>query len=160
MYRIAFNKYLILAIFSAFLIQPAHAYQAAENLGTCSYYDALSSELSCSNETGYLMQFGARYCHQFDENFSRFSLNGQRVLTEIRTCLQEELEKTPELTCGNVKAVAAESHVYCYRQARFCQMSFLDQFTLMQIVAPAILDPDLRAAVKRIERECLAEIAN
>jgi hypothetical protein len=146
----------IVALFSIFAAPHAEASRASSKLGTCEYYDSLSSELNCHDD-GYLLKFGAHYCRAFEKNIERFSASGNQVLSVIRNCLQEELEKAPDLTCENVKSVAAQSHVPCYREAKFCDMNLWDQFVLMEIVAPALMDPDLRAAVKRIEKECLRE---
>lgn len=153
-------KLLISFLCTAFVVvlslRTAAASQSKDLVGNCDYYDSLSKELSCTPD-GYLLHFGSRYCRLFHEKMNRFTPEGQQSLNQIRICLMEELERTPRLNCGNVKDVAADSHVPCYKKAHFCQMSTSDKFELARIVAPAIFDPSLNRAIRAIEFECIQE---
>jgi len=147
---------LIIPILCCFFGTLSSASESVRFLGSCDYYDSLSSELGCSS-SGYLQSFGAHYCRRFDQEAARFSERGREALDAIRLCLQQSLENVSKLTCGNVLAVAAESHGPCYRQGHFCEMNIWDKVALMGIVFPALLDPTLNRAIRKIESDCLSE---
>lgn len=128
--------------------------QASAFLGLCDYYPALQAEMSCEPDS-YLIQFGEHYCRQFDKVREAFSADGLAAVEEIKVCLQTAIESTPDVTCDNVKQISVDSHIQCYEQARFCEMSASDKSVLAKVVLPSITDPTLFRAIRKILRSCV-----
>ncbi len=125
----------------------------AKNLGSCEYYRSLAHELKCP-DNDYLIQFGERYCQRFDRYRQYFTPIGQRMLKRIKLCLQTSLYNSENLTCENVKAIALDSHIECYKDANFCEMPLIDKNRLGLIVAEALFDPDYRSTILVILNSC------
>lgn len=139
---------------SVWLRAPAESGTSKSRLGRCDYYGALSDELGCADE-GYLRAFGERYCRAFESAEARFSEAGRKTLVGIRLCLQLELEKHRErLDCKIVKGIARQTHLDCYKRHGFCGMEYWEMAQTLQIVAPALDDPEWRAAIADIAVAC------
>jgi hypothetical protein len=111
------SRYLFGALCIIFLALPAYA-----DLGACEFYPKLAHTLECSSEN-YLSSFAEHYCRKFDKNISAFSPQGQKTLSEIKLCLQMALVDQVGLTCDNVRSIALQSHIDCYRQLGVLQFA-------------------------------------
>lgn len=127
--------------------------QARFSPGSCQVYQDLSAHLGC-DQGNYLTRFGHHYCRLFEDELSLFSDGAQRTLIEIKLCLQQALINAPDLTCENAKQIGVGSHLVCYRQAGYCEMSPWDKALLGWLVLPSITDPDLLEAIRMIGRDC------
>ena len=143
-------------IFLISFVSPAMAGTACQRrVGSCAYYSCLAKELNCRS-SNYIVSFGEKYCKKFDQRRGWFSRRGQRFLKNIRSCLQVNLEKESEiLSCRNSKIVAARHHVDCYRENRFCDLSFSDKFLVVEtILKPVLIDPVFQSVAHDILSSC------
>ena len=125
-------------------------------MGSCEYYEALSAELGCPTD-GYLLNFAANFCYQFEAGKEKFSAEGQTFLDGTKQCLQEKLEATPSLNCNTIAEVAGKNHATCYLQNNFCHLGLSDQFNLFKIALPSLLDPALASTGRAIVPECIRQ---
>jgi hypothetical protein len=149
-------KKWVLIVFLTTGLQVARAETSCQALvGTCVYYDCLSKTLACSR-SNYLLSFGEKYCKKFQERRARFSSNGKKFLKSVQSCLQVKLEQdSDELVCKNSKALAAQHHVACYREHKFCNLKFMDQYLVVQtILKPVLVDSVFRDVAHKIVADC------
>ena len=122
----------------------------------CHFYSQEASALHCSADN-YLIQFGERYCQEFEDVEPSFTLQGQRVLNCIRPCLIGALRR-PDLTCDNAQSIAFTSHVACYAQCGFCEMPLADKLAIGAVVWREFFDPEFRAVMDEVSQRCLANL--
>lgn len=143
-------------IFLVGFVRPAVAGTACQDrVGRCSYYSCLAKTLNCRS-SNYIISFGEKYCKKFDQRQNWFSSRGQRFLNNIRSCLQVNLEKESEiLSCRNSKTLAAQHHVECYRENKFCELRLSDQLLIVDtIIKPVIVDPVFQKVAHDILSNC------
>lgn len=128
-------------------------------IGSCDFYRALSKEMGCGPDS-YLTRFGDHYCRRFDQVHDYFSDDGNRVVEDIKICLQIAIDSVRELNCENVHAIAVQSHIGCYQQAGFCEMKVRDKAVLAQTVASSVFDPTLRGTIGKVINSCLWPTTN
>lgn len=126
---------------------------AAAAPDSCAFYWNKSLAMGCSLND-YLVSFGHKYCRQFERVHKDFSGPGQSTVLQIRRCLISALRDNREVTCSNVKSIALESHVSCYIENGFCEMSKADKGKILQVVAKELLDPAFAAVAFRIQNIC------
>lgn len=94
---------------------------------SCDFYSCQEQQRSCGSR-GYWMNFGEKYCKKFLYNEENFSPRVQSWLQDVRLCLQERtLELTQQSSCKNLYREAMHSHVGCYVDTGFCDLSFLER---------------------------------
>ncbi|MES3038982.1 MAG: hypothetical protein V4736_13835 [Bdellovibrionota bacterium] len=155
------NALRLIVITMIFTFLAGHA-RASRNcaylMGTCDYYTCVSMELGCSQED-YPIKFGYRFCKKYVDDNEKYSANGQIFLSNVRNCLQRELEKSNELTCQNVGAVAATQHEACYKKAGFCNLSVPDKTLLVKSIFKKMLkDSKFRASALKIAGSCVKKV--
>lgn len=123
----AFFVFLV-GLFSAFAVNAA---DCSHLVGTCEYYQCLEGQEQCGSK-GYYLKFGKHYCEKYQNDESEYSEKGREFLTNIRNCLQDELER--EVTranelpkCSKVEKFAVATHKYCYQQYGFCDLPRKDR---------------------------------
>lgn len=135
---------------------PLEAFSAPEGCerleGHCSYYSCLSKSLRCRDE-GYLKSFGQHYCAYFEKNEARYSREGKVFLSRVRLCLQKALSRE-SLSCDNVRAKAIDSHIPCYVESGFCELSLKDRQRIYDAVWRELRRPDFFAAAFKIQGHC------
>lgn len=141
------------------ILQSAQVAQAIDQReSVCERYLALDNVIEC-NRTGYLIDFGYRYCQRFEKTEHRYSPFGRVVLQRLRSCLIDSLERTHGLTCQNVKSVALESHVGCYVENGFCGLSTKDKIRIVWTVKKEISKKSFRRTMRQILRACGSPIS-
>jgi hypothetical protein len=122
-------------------------------LTSCSFYVRQARAMNCRPD-GYLDQFGYRYCREFEQARAEFSPQGVRVLARLKSCLIRSLREVPDLSCDGVAAVARESHVSCYLENGFCDLSQDDKFKIFAVVWREVFDPAFAQVMLRIQQGC------
>ena len=151
---VAMGKYLcliaILMGLKAFALSPC-----ASRINGCSYYSCLNETMKCSSRD-YLRSFAIKYCKQFGKTESQYSEKGQRFLRSVGLCLRERVEDEIEnLNCKSIKQVAADSHVTCYIDNGFCELSFMDRLRIFETVFKSVVfDKTFHHVATRINSEC------
>jgi hypothetical protein len=116
--------------------------------GGCQFYACREAEHACGT-SGYYLGYAEKYCVRFLQALRpRMSPDGQRFLDVARDCLMRYVDDNlpPADACDDVAARAFQSHVACYHDNGFCQLSLHDQWLLVNTVDPA--DFNLSAALQ------------
>lgn len=87
---------------------------------SCGWYEnCLERKYQCrGTEDDYAMEFATKFCNLYNDNFAKFSVEGQTWIDAVRKCLQVSLVPIirPWCTksCKEIKETAFASHVPCY----------------------------------------------
>lgn len=133
-------------LFVILLAVPAQA-------SVCDYYLEQSSQLGCP-QYNYLKQFGYRYCERFLDRADVFNVESQWTLGKIRSCLIDSLKTREDLTCENVAEIAWASHVPCYLNNNFCEMSLFDRYRVYWLLRDEVGTPFANEFSAEIIRVC------
>jgi hypothetical protein len=127
-----------------------------EGCGACDYYRCRDAQSTgqCGDE-GYYLGFGHRYCLRYRQvTEPRLSAQGQRWSAQTRQCLMEileaDIEDTPD--CAALREAGYDSHLDCYADSGFCDLSLSDRQLLFSTVDREDRDYDL---MKQILGDCL-----
>jgi hypothetical protein len=83
----------------------------------CGWYEnCLERKYQCrGTEDDYAMEFATQFCNLYNENFAKFSVEGQTWIDAVRKCLQVSLvpiiRPWCSKSCKEVKQIAFASHV-------------------------------------------------
>lgn len=143
------------SLFTAFAVQ---ASDCSDLIGTCDYYQCIERSQSCGKK-GYYIEFGQHYCEKYQADQINYTKRGQEFLNDIRTCLQDELERenirTGHLpTCGHIKKFAVETHKTCYEQYGFCSLPDLDQRRIKLTAKKELFDWQMLKFAFWLEKSC------
>lgn len=83
----------------------------------------------------YAIDYGLKYCN-IGMNMT-LSSNGHKFIIGTRDCLLDTLFKMKYSGCSDLEAQAFVSHVKCYTQNNFCNLSWLDKFTIVKRYSPS-----------------------
>ncbi len=125
-----------------FIILPilSHA-NCSASADSCEFYRCMEREQSCGKH-GYWREFGYPYCQKFLTTQDRFSLTSQRWLTDVRECLQQRVGESVEHTsCSSTYRIAMDSHISCYVDTGFCELSFPEQLKIFWNLKGALRRP-------------------
>lgn len=118
----------IVSVFAALTVQAA---DCSHLVNSCEYYQCLETQEQCGAK-GYYLKFGKHYCEKYQANEAEYSEAGREFLVNIRSCLQDELER--EITranrlpkCDKVEKFAVGTHRYCYQKFGFCNLPSKDR---------------------------------
>lgn len=118
----------------------------------CNSYLAAAEDLGCDSKN-YLVKFAYRYCSKFIEKEHIFSEKTQMTLNSIRNCLISDILEDNRLTCENAQIIGRKSHVNCYIQNGFCDISSRDKFKILWIIKSNFLTEF--KSVRKITKACL-----
>ncbi len=150
------NRILLLLFVVLFFLDPRPGRAAGQCLyekTECDFYCAKAESLNCS-KTNYLLSFGQKYCRIYLYNYSFFSTEARPILARIRSCLIAAVESSDNLTCSNVRAQALNSHVSCYLENGFCQLSNADKLLVYWLGRGLIFETDMFEAMQAVWAEC------
>ena len=108
--------------------------QPATTPNSCQFYaNCLEAKNQCGKD-GYALGYGKKYCISF--NSLELSQQGEDWITATMACLQGALVDFANNTssCESIKQTAFESHVKCYVNNGFCDLSLEDQVTISETV--------------------------
>lgn len=127
-------------------------FAAQTQASPCDFYALKARELGCSSDN-YLVKFGYRYCRVFEKRQATFSLDAQPVLERIRSCLMLAMDEANP-TCESTEEIGFGSHLGCYVENGFCEMSQSDKLHILWVVRSQILNPKFRRVARAIDRAC------
>ncbi|WP_409478079.1 hypothetical protein [Pseudobdellovibrio sp. HCB154] len=125
------RRVLSIFLLGMFAVLSVRASDCGALLGTCDYYQCLEMREQCGSD-GYYLKFGKHYCEKYQADEANYSEKGREFLANIRTCLQEELEREQIRAnefprCSKVEKFAVGTHKYCYQQYGFCDLPRKDR---------------------------------
>lgn len=89
------------------------------------------------------MGWGHRFCELFLNKEESFSIEAGQWLRENRNCLQARAEEIKEgAQCSQIRKAAMDSHVGCYVDAGFCELSLADKAAILWNLRSAMVAPE------------------
>ncbi len=121
---------------------------------SCNYYQCAEAHNPCGSQ-GYWIGWGYRFCQKFLNSEQKFSLEAQEWLRSNRRCLQVRAEEiSTEIACPQVRKAAMESHVSCYVEAGFCELSIKDKSAILWDLRSALAAPEAWIEGLRLQAAC------
>lgn len=106
----------------------------------CEYYSCIAEAKHC-NRFSYPTNFGKRICLRYQTNLNQFSESGKMWVETVRKCLIHEMSTFEEnLSCHGLRSRAFKSHVPCYIQNGYCDLSMKDKDLVMKAILPGLLN--------------------
>lgn len=147
------NHALALLLLAYFSLNAVHA-ACVPSDHSCEFYACKEQELACGTK-GYWQDFGHPYCEKFLRDESRFSQQSQIWLQDVRLCLQERVQVLSEGTsCRNLHKEAMHSHVSCYVDTGFCELSNMEQMRVYWYLKSALRSADTWKEAYLLNRAC------
>ena len=135
------------------LITPLAA--KAVPLDSCEIYLQVEKQMKCGPQ-GYVQSFGYPYCQVFLRKNKSFSRFGQKILKNIRLCLQEViLENGIKMSCAELSDYGFSTHEYCYLASGFCRLPLKDKLRVFWLAGSEILNPAILSTALNVEKACL-----
>lgn len=147
--------YLILSLFF-FLANPVQAQSnCAASEYSCDFYQCMEDQKPCGSK-GYWLRFGAPYCSVFLRDQAQFSPKSQLWLQSVRLCLQERIgEVSSQQTCSEIYSEAMHSHVGCYVDTGFCELSTREKFRVYWYLKGALRDARTWQEAQLLNEACI-----
>ncbi|WP_347357244.1 hypothetical protein [Bdellovibrio sp.] len=147
---------LILAIFTILVSLTAAASSCVPSDQSCDFYACKEREHSCGKK-GYWQNFGYPYCQKFLKDEARFSPQSQIWLQDVRYCLQERIQHMAEgASCSNMHTIAMDSHVSCYVDTGFCDLSYVEQVRIYWYLKGALRSTDTWREAYLLKQACFS----
>ena len=127
---------------------------------SCDYYACAENQNPCGS-SGYILNFGARNCPKYLTAERELSKALRKMMPKVRLCLQEELEAIVSDTphdknfCSAIEIAAFQSHVPCYLESGYCDLTTFEQWKILQLTGFSILHPLSVQAGLQIQAGCL-----
>lgn len=129
--------YLIICLFPL-LAQAFDPSKCDQFSNDCEYYSCIAEAKHC-NRFSYPTNFGKRICLRYQVRLDQFSKPGKAWVDSVRRCLIHEMSQFEEgLSCHGLRNRAFQSHVPCYIDNGYCQLSRSDQKLVIQSVLPGL----------------------
>jgi len=112
---------------------------------SCAYYQSLEKELQCGPEA-YLKKWAYPMCKKYLKLEPKLSAEVQAWFPAVRFCLQNSLalaQSQSQVNCENLDQVAIDSHVDCYVETGYCDLSDEDKSHLSGIMGSTIFSSAL-----------------
>ncbi|KAK6339727.1 hypothetical protein TWF718_009121 [Orbilia javanica] len=129
---------------------------------SCDFYTCLESKSGCG-PTGYELGYALPFCNAITAVSSNLSVNGQAWYSATKLCLQNALsvEASCETSCTNIYLNAFASHVPCYLDSGFCELSGADLKVFFQVVGVAgVTSNDGLALFGAVLQGCVTKYQN
>jgi hypothetical protein len=130
---------------------------AGPSRNNCNYYLDVERAYKCGAE-GYPLKFGNRLCRKYLAAQSDMPARVQTWFPKIRYCLQNFIEKQHGSIrdCSDLHRKAIDSHIGCYVATGFCNLSLIDQASILKVTSTDLFNPDIVALSFRVKAACLS----
>ncbi|KAK6523599.1 hypothetical protein TWF281_001580 [Arthrobotrys megalospora] len=129
---------------------------------SCDFYTCLAGKSGCGS-AGYELGYALPFCNAITAISSTLSPNGQTWYSDTKLCLQNALvtEASCETSCTDIYLNAFASHVPCYIDSGFCELSGADLKKFFGLVGVAgITSDDGFALFSTVFLQCIAKYQN
>ncbi|KAK6352337.1 hypothetical protein TWF730_009166 [Orbilia blumenaviensis] len=129
---------------------------------SCDFYNCLENKSNCG-ASGYALGYALPFCNAITAVSSTLSPNGQAWYSATKLCLQNALvtEASCQTSCTDIYLNAFASHVPCYVDSGFCELSGADLKIFFQIVGvQGVVSPDGLALFGAVLQQCVALYLN
>ncbi|MBK9323521.1 MAG: hypothetical protein IPM97_11370 [Bdellovibrionaceae bacterium] len=148
---------IILAVLVVLSLKSANAQSLEPSATSCQFYRDLQSEYACP-QSNYLQE-AELLCEKYLKMEPELNEEIQGFFPGIRFCLQDRLrEKLGSQFCANLHEISIESHVSCYTENGFCDLSLRSKFILAWITWKKVFTSPWRETGQRINQSCQHQI--
>lgn len=126
----------------------------ATSQDSCGFYRCMESQKHCGSN-GYPLAFGDRLCERYRQvqNHSSYAL--RKWYPRVRECLQQVVAEIADpLSCEDLETKAFESHLDCYMETGFCDLSFADKLTVLRVAGLDALYPKTMEVSLKVAATC------
>lgn len=136
----------------------ADSCQAKKN--SCDFYLCKEQKSPCGDK-GYWLAYGYKYCSLFLEVEDKFPVTSMEWMQKVRVCLQKEInEFSEEISCTESYLKSMSSHVDCYTDTGFCQLSLKERASIIWALRSALLLPLTYVEGLELEYQCTIQGQN
>lgn len=153
------SKNIIFALLAILHLKVANAQPFEPSTTSCQFYRDLQAQLSCP-QSNYLNE-AAELCEKYLKMEPHMNEEIREFFPGIRFCLQDRLREQlgPQL-CENLTEISVESHVSCYLENGFCDLSNVSKLKLAWITRDKVLKSPWRETGQQINQSCLLNLLN
>lgn len=120
---------------------------------SCEFYLHLEEQLQCGAD-GYFQQVYP-LCLEYLQNEKRLTKEIQDFFPRVRLCLQSELLRLgSKLKCQSLDSVVIDSHLKCYTENEYCELSVVSKAQLAWLTLPSLESSLWRATAAAILNSC------
>lgn len=154
--RIAFIFILL-----AFIPLWSYGQVCAASSQSCEFYSCMEEKTHCG-KNGYWKKLGLHYCQKFLFRENQFSSQAQEWLRASRLCLQERAQDfdVAKMTCQQMQSQALETHIGCYVDTGFCELSVQDRNKVYWHLSSSLVYPDIWRQAIKIRQICQSQGAD
>jgi hypothetical protein len=122
---------------------------------SCASYQCLENQKKCGAQS-YIKTFGQPQCQKYLNMQPDVSNSLQIWFRNVRYCLQEKLIDNQKKSCAELEKIGFDSHIECYLQTGFCDLSWADYTTVFRSVGASLFEGSSFTTGVQIEYACLA----
>lgn len=151
-------KALLLIIFwfglTISLMAQAEVHECKPDANSCDFY--LCKEMNDPCETrGYWLAYGYKYCRIFMTQIQNLPDTSKEWILKTRYCLQQSIvNDTREVSCAEDRDAAMDSHVHCYVDSGFCDLSLKERASIIWLLRSAMIMPMTYVEGLQVEYQC------
>lgn len=140
---------LLVILFSG----PGFAQKFEPSETSCQFYQDLAQEYQCT-QTNYLNE-ASQLCEKYLAHEPQMNNEIQIFFPKIRRCLQEKLQEQmgPDF-CDNLLYTSVDSHVYCYIEHGYCELSALSRAQLVWAIGRKLFKSPWLETGAKINQAC------
>lgn len=120
---------------------------------SCDYYLCKARELNCTS-TDYPVKFGYKLCQRYLQDQHTAPRAFETWFPAVRECLQKKFDALQLHSCQNIDETAFSTHVDCYIQTGFCQLSTSDKAWLVVETSWQMFDPLAMQTALQVQHAC------
>ncbi|MGZ5279725.1 MAG: hypothetical protein ACXWC9_07285 [Pseudobdellovibrionaceae bacterium] len=152
----------LLSFLTSFALSNSSLASMGPSALNCDFYQQIEDEMQCGPQA-YFQRWAGPMCEKYLQSESNLfqslflSSELKAWFPQVRLCLQEELAlRFPDLMCKNLDQHAKLSHIECYVQTGYCELSAYSKLQLAGLSANAVLlDPNLwQHSIFEISQAC------
>ncbi|WP_413288519.1 hypothetical protein [Bdellovibrio sp. HCB337] len=115
------------------------------DVNSCAFYVCQEKQQPCGPR-GYPLGFGFKFCQIFLDTEQTYSVDAHAWLRRVRVCLMDsmnELSENGPRSCKQIKDEGFRSHLGCYVDTGFCELSFADQWVISWSMRTSFVHPEV-----------------
>lgn len=149
--------YLLLVIVFGWILNlqaQAVSSECKPEANSCDFYLCKEMNDPCGNR-GYWLAYGYKYCRIFLTQTQHFPEASKDWMLKTRLCLQQSINHdTRELSCAADREAAMDSHVHCYIDSGFCDLSIKERAAIIWLLRSAMIMPMTYVEGLEVEYQC------
>lgn len=127
------------------------------NVNSCGFYLCQEKKYSCGPK-GYQLGFGFKFCQIYLDSEQNYSPAAYQWLRRVRVCLMQQYAQveshSTQRSCGEIKADSFHSHVGCYVDTGFCELSGLDYIQIFWAMKSSARHAEIYKDAQGIFKAC------